>query len=107
MKRNTKIVMSLVVSLVLTLLTLFIPISVQTREEMTAVKHGFPLSFVSQDISMLDWGRGAESPTLPQKTGLLSPQNYPFEFHLGTFVLDVIFWTIFIYFLFYFGVMLK
>src|SRR3989344_5387527 len=78
MKRNTKIVMSLVVSLVLTLLTLFIPISVQTREEMTAVKHGFPLSFVSQDISMLDWGRGAESPTLPQKTGLLSPQKYPY-----------------------------
>ena len=72
------------ISVLLCLLSLFIPKKVDDRAELSNNKLGFPIHFVVQDSSGLSIGE-PDSPPFPYRLGLISIWNYPTDFYEVTF----------------------
>lgn len=84
-----KVIYTFLVATVLASFSIFLPVKVETREEMKTVKLGFPFPFVTQNISGLSWGESDSAP-LPRRTGFMSPWEDSFHVSKAIFIIDVI-----------------
>ena len=76
-------------SVLLVLLSLFIPNRVDNRVELSENKLGFPVHFVVQDSSDLSIGE-LDSPPFPYHLGLISIWNYSNQFLRSNFLLSIV-----------------
>lgn len=72
-----------VISLFIVLATLSVPQTVYTKEDMSALKLGYPIHFVTQDVSHFD-------PPLPWKYSFSSPWENPAKVQWVNFLLSII-----------------
>ncbi len=77
----------LLVSVVCTLATVALP-QVKQRQELSSVWEGRPFPFIHQDFS------GIDPPSFPLKVSFASPWEYGISFHLGNFLMSLLFFFI-------------
>ena len=71
----------LLISLIIVLATLSTPQTVHTKKDMRDMQFGYPVAFVSQDLSGID-------PPFPWQYGFRSPLENPYKFNLLNFILS-------------------
>ncbi len=70
MKQSRQIIL-IVLAIIILYVTLLVPKSVSDKSEMASLKLGYPLSFVTQDVSIYD------PPSFPWTYGLQSIHQFP------------------------------
>jgi hypothetical protein len=81
MKTLIKYLLIILISFVILIVTLGIPKTVNSKEDMKAVKLGYPISFVTQDFTKYD-------PPFPWQYSFGSPLENPFEISWINFFLS-------------------
>ena len=81
--------MLLIASVLAALGTLAVPTTVSTQQELSDIRMGWPLAFVSQDQS-------AYEPPFPFRTRIHPPQDHPLGLSVLPFLLDVLFFYAFL-----------
>ena len=74
----------LLVSLTVVAASLIIPVKVDNRAEMEEVRLGYPMHFVTQDISATD------PPSFPRRENFQSPWENPAVFQVDQFLLSAL-----------------
>jgi len=78
-----------VLSFVLTSLSVFLPVTIHNREELSQVSLGFPFSFLIQNQIGVPIGF-PDGPSFPVLRTLISPWENPLQIIWWRFVLDVL-----------------
>lgn len=81
MKKIIKYLLIGLISLIIVIGTLSISKTVYNKEEMKAVEFGYPISFITQDLTAYD-------PPFPWKYSFNSPWENPFKISWGNLLLS-------------------
>lgn len=81
MKKIIKYLLIGLTSLIIVIGTLSIPETVNNKEDMRAMEFGYPISFITQDLSRYD-------PPFPWEYSFSSPWENPFKISWGNFLLS-------------------